>query len=232
MDKTPWQEYIDLTNDALYPTKLWGIPINAGNHTQEETAHDEEPSPHGYAELLAKINQSNCLVVAAAAGAGKTYAAQVLGERALDLECVPFKYDLKDKPKPACGEAAKASYGAGMLHIQWPANYVAAICWAVTSGEYDVVFIAPDQFVLGGMGAIQMPFVLAYPTRNQMEDYLQRYKARGNSELFIDIFIGGWDGFIGMYERCPYEHTALVLQPGEYLLEGLRRVRPLRCKNL
>lgn len=41
--------------------------------------------------------------------------------------------------------------------------------------------------------ADRIPYTLIYPEKNLKDEYEKRYRSRGNTEKFLDIFIGQWE---------------------------------------
>jgi hypothetical protein len=65
---------------------------------------------------------------------------------------------------------------------------------------------------------------LAYPQRDAKGVYHKRFIDRGNSEVFINIFIGNWDCFFDMLEKDPCD-MHIVLQPQQFLSDAIDLIR-------
>lgn len=64
-------------------------------------------------------------------------------------------------------------------------------------------------------------FTCVYPSRDQKQDYLERYKQRGSSEDFIKLLDEKWDEWItSMEEQKGCLH--IVLRPGQFLSDVLK----------
>ena len=46
---------------------------------------------------------------------------------------------------------------------------------------------------IGISGSRWIPYTLIYPEKNLKDEYEKRYRNRGNTEDFLDIFIGQWE---------------------------------------
>ena len=151
------------------------------------------------------------MIIAAYAGTGKTTLAQNFPDEFADFVCMPYKYVLA--PDGDQSEAGKANPD-NVMRDDWPHNYVAAIEAAAGVGKH--LLIPTDLFVLMLLRAKNIPYILCYPDRNAKEVYRRRFLERGNTEQFIDIFIGRWGEFLGAFERDDYRKH-LILEPHAYL---------------
>ena len=68
-----------------------------------------------------------------------------------------------------------------------------------------------------------MPYILCYPEVGIKDEYEKRYLQRGNTEDFIDIFIGSWEGFMESLQ-CDIYGTHIVLSKKEYLLDVKEKI--------
>jgi hypothetical protein len=151
-------------------------------------------------------------VIAAYAGTGKTTAAKLYPDAVIDFVCMPYKYVLDDDTGPI-GEEDKANHGYDMQY-DWPRNYVEAIKEAISGEKY--LLIPTDLYVLALLRQENIPYWLVFPQRSSKEAYRKRFLDRGNTDIFIDIFIGGWDNFIFAFEQDDYGRH-IVLEPHQFL---------------
>lgn len=155
-------------------------------------------------------------IVSAAVCCGKSY----LGEHypnVLDLESTPFNYLLTPKQKLMDNEKLK-----GMKKKKNPnflTDYIEAIKKAME--EYDIVLVAPGTTIRQALKANNLPYILVYPASSCKEEYVARAKKRGNNENFINRLKNefGKDDFA--FDTYASRH--IVLNPGEYLEDGLLR---------
>ncbi|MDR0311566.1 MAG: hypothetical protein LBJ21_08265 [Acidobacteriota bacterium] len=64
--------------------------------------------------------------------------------------------------------------------------------------------------------------ILAYPSKDCLDEYVERYKQRGNGEQFISTWIGDFKRAIEIAEKFKkFEHQKIVLKPGQYLAQAL-----------
>lgn len=208
-----------VTGDVVLPAE-WDCPEDDGLYDDLVPADALGECPPELRPLMGE----RTVIVAGFAGVGKTAAARALGDCALDLTVAPYKYVVDgEAPGPEEGEALKASYGADCMNPAWPENYAASLLDLRASGRYRFVFIPPESRVLSWLELLGVPYVLAVPRADLADEYRQRYDERGNTERFITIFAGCWDSWMESHaKRKPA--LSIELGPGEYLLDGMRRV--------
>ena len=160
------------------------------------------------------------MIIAAYAGTGKTTAANLYPEKAVDFVCMPYKYILEPLPEDADSENYKANPDS-VMREDWPWNYAAAIKNAMNEGK--ILLIPTDLNVLLLLRHNKIPYTLCYPEREARENYRQRFIARGNTDEFIKIFIGEWDERIAALEQDAYgEH--IVLRDSEFLSDVIENI--------
>jgi hypothetical protein len=158
------------------------------------------------------------IIIAAYAGTGKTTLAEMYPERIIDFVAMPYKYHLKGD---CCAESSKAN-PANVWQLDWPWNYVKAIKEVLSSGK--IILIPSDSLVRTFLREEEIPYILCYPQREAKEAYRKRFIDRGNSEDFIEIFIGGWDSFLDSLKADPCD-THIVMEPHEFLVDVIDGIK-------
>ena len=153
------------------------------------------------------------MVIAGYSGIGKTYFAEHV-EGAHDLPCMPYKYYLPPADESDF-EACKAN-PSYMMREEWPGNYIKAIANEMHRHRY--LLIPSDRMVLEGLHSLDIPYILAYPQAKAKPVYEARYKGRGNTKDFLDIFIGRWDSFMSSLQG-DRNGIPVVLGEDEFLME-------------
>jgi hypothetical protein len=159
-------------------------------------------------------------IIAAFAGVGKTTLAKKSPQAMVDFTCMPFKYHLPNQLDSEC-EAYKANPDYEMRD-EWPDNYIEAIKEALCSDK--TIIIPSDTMVLFRLSLENIPYFLCYPQREAKEVYRQRFIDRGNTENFIDIFIGRWDLFMDSLESDTYGRH-IVMKPHQFLSDVVDKFR-------
>ena len=157
------------------------------------------------------------MIIAAYAGAGKTTAAKLYPQNIVDFVCMPYKYylDMENDEKEV--EAKKADFD-NVMRENWPRNYVAAIKEAL--GLNKILLIPSDLNVLMLLQCDKIPYILCYPQKEAKEIYYRRFIERGNTEEFINIFIGDWEQRLENLEQDDYGNH-IVLRNDQFLSDVL-----------
>ena len=169
------------------------------------------------------------IIIAAHAGAGKSYAAKMNSSVFTDLTYYMYRYEVPDGyvyDDDEDSESIKASFRFPE-NENYPENYLDAIKTAAKDNK--IIFIVPDPHILSQLRTEGIPYLLIYPVRSAREEYRQRFIKRGNKDNFMKIFIGRWDSFIDAFERDTYGRH-IVLQPHQYLSDVLNE--SLLSKNI
>lgn len=155
------------------------------------------------------------MIIAAHAGTGKTRFSKEIFD-SVDLVCMPYKYHLPDGIL-SCEEIESKKADLGLvLRDEWPDNYIKAVINRYNENRY--VVIPPIAPVLEALRNEHIPYILCYPERKAKDEYERRYKGRGNTKNFLDIFIGYWNRFMDALESDPGTHH-IVMKSGEYLTD-------------
>lgn len=106
----------------------------------------------------------------------------------------------------------------GVRNPDFPNNYMAHIISLI--GKVDVIMVSSHKEVREAMKEHNIDFMIVYPDKSLKEEYLKRYKDRGNDEGFIKMIESKWDEFIDDIEN---ENTVvrIRLDSGEYLKHAL-----------
>ena len=139
-------------------------------------------------------------------------------------QCMPrlpsIRMPESERVKRAAAEISKASPEL-VMREEWPDNYIKAVINQYHRNRY--VIIPPVASVLRALKDAEIPMILFYPEYGAKEEYEKRYLERGNTENFIDIFIGGWDRFHRTLESIDCKHR-FVMKKDKYLLDYLVQI--------
>lgn len=169
------------------------------------------------------------MIIAGFSGIGKTTFCQKV-ENAVDFGCMTFKYSNFDKllasGRPV--ESFKASLELDFI-FGWEFSYLEAILEYHRQNPQDYLVIPSVARVLRCLGQAGVPYVLCYPETGARQEYLRRFKSRGNSPDFIDIFIGDWDNWMESLRKDSWG-IHIEMKPHQYLLDlkdQIDRLAPL-----
>lgn len=155
------------------------------------------------------------MIIACYAGVGKSTFASLYPEDTLDLYSMPYKWILpeKDGQKGEFENVKAAPYL--LLNAAFPDNYLCAVL--EKESQYHYVLIPTIPFVLRRLREdYGVPYILCYPQLSLMTEYEERYRRRGNSDDFMDIFIGQWEERISSLMEDDYGWH-VRLEAGQFL---------------
>lgn len=88
---------------------------------------------------------------------------------------------------------------------EFPMNYINHIKDNI--GKVDIIFVSSHDVVRKALKEANIRYILVYPEIGAKEEYIRRYKGRGNNESFIKFIADHWDEFINdmKSEAFPYK---------------------------
>lgn len=104
----------------------------------------------------------------------------------------------------------------------WEKNYVE--CAAALAKKYDYVFTSTHDVVIKELMRRKEKFYIVYPYRHCKDEYVERFKKRGNSDEYIKRFMNRWDLFLNNIENLMHVNK-IALRRGQYLSDVLLRIR-------
>ena len=82
----------------------------------------------------------------------------------------------------------------GIRHPDFPQNYMDHII--SIQNDYDIIFVSSHKVVRDALMQNNIYFYLVYPDKSLKQNYLERFKKRGNDEAFIQMSTTNWESFI------------------------------------
>jgi len=144
---------------------------------------------------ISHTHTKKTLVVAGFPGVGKTYLTKQYDEKEeIVLDSDSSLFDKKD----------------------FPNNYIEHIKSVI--GKADVVFVSTHADVLAKLKEENVDFKIICPKKELKEEYLSKYKERGNDDAFIKLLSENWDMWISDIGD-KYGDITLFLNSGETLME-------------
>lgn len=160
------------------------------------------------------------MIIAAFAGTGKTYFCEHVPQ-AIDFVCMPWKYTNFYEVASFMeeGEQIKANDELE-LNFGWQKEYYDALIDTVKKYPDQIVVIPTVSAVQRMLEADDMPYTVVIPKQDLKDEYEQRYIARGNTEEFLDVFIGSWDWWMNIVRKNICKNV-IELESGQYLYDVL-----------
>lgn len=99
---------------------------------------------------------------------------------------------------------------------EFPQNYIDHIKENI--GKADIIMISSHDVVRNALVENDIDFTLIYPHVSLKEEYVQRYKDRGNADAFIELLEANWETWIN---ECEFQQGCdkIVLDSYQYLSE-------------
>jgi len=144
------------------------------------------------------------IIIAGFSGIGKTTLAKKY-KNVIDLDSAEFVYDdsnmLHVPFEKRKGEKRKPN-------INWPNNYINAIKEAIH--QYDLVLVWDREDIIEEYIKNDIDFILCYPTKEDLNEYIKRFRARGNTEKYIQMKLKQYDEKIKLFTNLKIEKIILT----------------------
>ena len=132
------------------------------------------------------MNSKETIVIAAFPGTGKSYCTKNESDKfngVLDSDSSNYSW-VKDSQGNNTTER----------NPDFPKNYIEHIKENI--GKVEVIFVSSHKEVREALEREGIEYILVYPNMFQKDDYIKRYKNRGNSDGFIRKVEANWDEWI------------------------------------
>ena len=101
---------------------------------------------------------------------------------------------------------------------EFPENYIKHIKDNI--GKVDVILISSHKDVRDTLLENNIKFTLVYPEKSLKDEYIKRYKQRGNDEKFITLLENNWDNWLEeLNNQRGCEH--IVLSKNEHISDKI-----------
>ena len=155
------------------------------------------------------------MIISAFPACGKTYAFEkmknIKGLNTLDSDSSQFSWMCITDEEYEFKNRGKRDYKERKIKIRnpdFPNNYIQHIKENMDNTNY--LFVSSHKVVREALKENKIPYVLVYPERDRLNEWVGRCYIRGNDKSFIDTMIEHWDEWItecenedGCTERIP-----------------------------
>ncbi|MDR0462089.1 MAG: ATP-binding protein [Christensenellaceae bacterium] len=157
------------------------------------------------------------MVIAGAAGIGKTYFAKKY-TNVIDLETSEFAYDYT-KVSQADHERLKGD-NTRERNPEFPDNYIRAIKDGITKYDYVLVACHPQK-ILPHLEKHKIDYICIIPSEDAAQDYYQKYIDRGNSPEWAKKVANHYISDYWIKSMPAFNRPIIHLQKGENLEDYL-----------
>jgi len=161
------------------------------------------------------------ILVLAYMGSGKTEAEKRYSN-ILDIDFQDFKfiYDKSIAHLPL--EQRKGNVALRSENPAYPSNWIDAVLQKLAAEE--TIIVAPFiEHVFRAVDSVEFKtkghdvrVVLAVPSRDNFEEYVERFRSRGNGEEFIERRRTEWPRLLDLFETTK-DYEKIVLMSGKFL---------------
>lgn len=164
------------------------------------------------------------ILVLAYMGTGKTELENSY-ENVVDFDFQDYKYIYDESIRHLPLEERKGSTNLRTENSNYPENFIKDAIKFLKDGKIvvspfiDHVFKAYEDFDIRA----QIPnlrIILVFPEKDNFEEYVKRFRQRGNSEEFISRRRKEFPCLISLFEQAN-EYERLLVKPGQYLSDVL-----------
>lgn len=148
------------------------------------------------------------MIVSAFAGVGKTTLAKKYEKDVIDLESGNFKWIENGNTEETKGDNKRT------LNPRFPINYLEAIKKA--NSQYKVVLISQHDVIRKCLDAVKLDYIIVYPDITMKQEFIDRYKNRGNNDNFVNLISTKWENWITDLNNI-HNHKKIILKSGQYL---------------
>lgn len=97
----------------------------------------------------------------------------------------------------------------------FPNNYINHIKENI--GRADIIFVSSHDVVRQALSDNDIKYIVVYPDNDCKDEYLERYRNRGNTEEFINMMDKNWDKFIDGMKNDKGAHMKWILSTNQFI---------------
>ena len=143
------------------------------------------------------------IIIAGFSGIGKTTIARKY-KNVIDLDASEYAYDEKEFLNI---DIEKRKGKVRKPNPNQPNNYIEAIKNAIN--DYDIILVWDREDIIEEYIKNKFDFMVCYPPKNDLDNYVQRYKNRGNSDKYIEMKLNQYDNRIKLYDELKLKRVIL-----------------------
>lgn len=164
------------------------------------------------------------LLIMAYMGTGKTELENRY-DNIVDFDFQDYRYIYDESVRHLPLEQRKGSTNLRTNNPDYPKNFLEDAIKLLNEGKIvvspfiDHVFRAYDDFNIKSK-IDDLRVILVCPTRDNFDEYVQRFKQRGNSDEFIARREKEFPSLVDLFEQAN-NYERIVIKPGQFLSEAL-----------
>lgn len=143
------------------------------------------------------------IIIAGFSGIGKTTLSKKY-KNVIDLDVSEYVYDETDILDIDI-ERRKGEYRK--QNPNWPNNYIDTIKKVLDM--YDIVLVWDREDIMKEYINNGFEFMVCYPSKNDLDNYVKRYKNRGNTDKYIEMKVKQYDDRLKLYTSLNVKKVVL-----------------------
>lgn len=159
-------------------------------------------------------------IISGFAGIGKTTLQKKYPSEVIDLESSDFKWIYLDDETANTEKELRKGVENRQLNPKWPNNYLEVILSKIQ--QYRYVLIAQGNDIRNLLDDNKIDYTLAFPSMQCKDEYVERYKSRGNNDKFVSLIEKNFDVWIGELLKCP--QRKIIIQPGKNFEDEMQKL--------
>ncbi len=164
------------------------------------------------------------LLIMAYMGTGKTELESKY-DNVIDFDFQDYKYIYDESIRHLPLEQRKGSTNLRTDNPSYPKNFLTDAVHLLNEGKIVVSPFIDHVFRAYGNSDIKsqienLRIILVCPTRDNFDEYVQRFKQRGNSDEFIARREKEFSSLVDLFEQAD-NYEKIIMKPGQYLSEAL-----------
>lgn len=164
------------------------------------------------------------LLIMAYMGTGKTELENRY-DNVIDFDFQDYKYIYDESIRHLPLEQRKGSTNLRTENPNYPENFLADAIKLLNEGNIVVSPFIDHVFrAYGGFNITSkvenLRTILVCPTRDNFDEYVERFKKRGNSDEFIARREKEFSSLVDLFEQAN-NYERIIMKPGQYLSEAL-----------
>ncbi|AMS01258.1 AAA family ATPase [Bacillus phage AR9] len=117
----------------------------------------------------------------------------------------------------------------GVRNKDFPQNYIDHI--KENMGKVDIILVSSHDVVREALNDNNIDYYIVYPDIKLKDEYLKRYKERGNDDKFLSFIEKNWESFINAIED-ENNATLIKLHSNEYLSDIIKLFKNIEGMGL
>lgn len=164
------------------------------------------------------------LLIMAYMGTGKTELENRYAN-VIDFDFQDYKYIYDESIRHLPLEQRKGSANLRIENSNYPENFLVDAVKLLNEGKIvvspfiDHVFNAYDDYNIASQ-VENLRIILVCPTKDNFDEYVERFKKRGNSDEFIARREKEFSSLVDLFEQSN-SYERIIMKPGQYLSEAL-----------